>query len=101
MKTEIQIETIGNTQNIGDTNIITPYFCIVKAEGCLYDDGMNRAWLKPADLKYMFRLLDDDKETYFMGYCKNPDSFAPLDDYGASYGCTEIQYKVDRKWTTL
>ncbi len=52
-------------------------------------------------LKYMFRLLDDDKETYFLGYCEKDSSFAPLDDYGASYGCTEIQYKVNGRWTTL
>jgi hypothetical protein len=101
VKTEIQIDIIGNTHNIGDTNIITPDFCIVKAEKCLYEDNMSRAWLKPAAFKFMFRLLDDDKETYFLGYCEKDSSFAPLDDYGASYGCTEIQYKVNRRWTTL
>jgi hypothetical protein len=70
VKTEIKIEIIGNTHNIGDTNIITPDFCIVKAESCLYEDNMSRAWLKPAAFKFMFRLLDDDKETYFLGYCE-------------------------------
>ena len=100
MKTEIQVEVIGNTQNIGDTNDKNA-FCIVKADGCLYDDGMHRAWLKPANHKFMFRLLDDDKVVYFLGYSTLDSDFVPLDYYGKSYGCTEIQYKVNGRWTTL
>jgi hypothetical protein len=78
MKTEITVETIGNTQNIGDTNDKNA-FCIVKADGCLYDDGMHRAWLKPANHKFMFRLLDDDKVVYFLGYSTHESDFLPLD----------------------
>ncbi len=100
MKTEIQVEIIGNTKNIGDTND-KGAFCIVKADGCLYDDQMHRAWLKPANHKFMFRLLDDDKVVYFLGYSTLDSDFVPLDYYGESYGCTEIQYKVDGRWTTL
>ena len=103
MRTEIQIELIGDCYNIGDTHEITSRFCIAKADKCLYEDDCSRSWLKPADkgFDHFFRMLDDDGFVYFMGYCKNDSSFAPLDDYGTEYGCTEIQYKVDRKWTTL
>jgi len=100
VKTEITVEIIGNTKNIGETND-KGAFCIVKAEGCLYEDGMSRAWLKPENHKFMFRLLDDDKETYFLGYSTLDSDFVPLDYFGKDYGCTEIQYKVNRRWTTL
>jgi len=100
MKTEITVEIIGNTKNIGDTND-KGAFCIVKAEGCLYDDNMNRSWLKNPEHKFAFRLFDDDKALYFTGYSALDSDFVPLDYYGDSYGCTEIQYKVNGRWTTL
>jgi hypothetical protein len=107
VRKEIKVEIIGNCKNISDTNIKGD-FCIVKAESCLYDDDMARSWLKPQKYDYMFRLLDDDKCTYFLGYSKNhPEGnhadvvFEPLDEYGINYGCTEIQYKINGKWTTI
>jgi len=40
-----------------------------------------------------FRLLDDDDEVYFEGYqIPDRDEFAPLDEVGAGYGCTALQY---------
>jgi hypothetical protein len=53
-------------------------------------------------LPYQFRLLDDDGEVYYKGFCSCGSSFAPLDDYGMpDSGCTEIQYLVNGKWATL
>jgi hypothetical protein len=47
-----------------------------------------------------FRLLDDDGEVYFWGFMEHSDlhgtedrAFAPLDDLGRGYGCTELQYR--------
>lgn len=53
-----------------------------------------------------FRLLDGDRNVYFEGKCilddKNTTGFEPLDDYGRSCGCKEIQYKDgEGKWQTL
>ena len=53
-----------------------------------------------------FRLLDGDDEVYFLGemYSIDPGSetdFAPLDDFGAGFGCTSIQYKGETGWETL
>ena len=42
---------------------------------------------------FKFRLLDDDGIVYFYGRCTSDSSFAPLDNYGSAYGCTDIQYK--------
>ena len=56
-----------------------------------------------------FRLLDDDKEVYFVGLildsalngCEE-EAFAPLDSpLGTGFGCTEMQYRKDGKWETL
>ena len=55
-----------------------------------------------------FRLLDDDGEVYFEGLITEAalngpeeESFAPLDDFGRGYGCTELQYREGGKWVTL
>jgi len=51
-----------------------------------------------------FRLLDDDKEVYFVGYMEETKSealFYPLDTLGASYGCTEIQIFKNGLWSTV
>lgn len=59
----------------------------------------------PKDGLFKFRLLDDDGAIYFYGYCSSCDdeaAFEPLDEYGACYGCTEIQYKQSNgKYETL
>lgn len=44
-------------------------------------------------MPYRFKVLDDDGTVYFWGVCSDDSSFEPLDDVGAAYGCTEIQYK--------
>ena len=55
-----------------------------------------------------FRLLDDDRNPYYIGRCwstDGPDSqdmFAPLDDYGrADVGATTIQYRQHGRWRSL
>lgn len=45
-----------------------------------------------------FRMLDDDGEIYYYGYCLNQDDeegvFGPLEDFGTpNAGCADIQYK--------
>ena len=51
---------------------------------------------------HIFRMLDDDGEVYYIGYCSDDSSFDPLDDFGTpNAGCTEIQYKVNGKWEAL
>ena len=58
---------------------------------------------RPDAFNQYFRLLDDDGNVYFRGFQDpvNFDEFAPLDWYGESYGCTELQYKEDGKWISL
>ena len=62
------------------------------------DDGQEKRLNADKSKKglFKFRLLDDDGEIYFYGYsssCDDNAAFEPLDEYGACYGCTEIQYK--------
>jgi hypothetical protein len=48
-------------------------------------------------LPVRFRLLDDDREVYFMGRMEEED-FHPLDDFGMpGYGCTIIETSVNGK----
>lgn len=58
-----------------------------------------------ANPQFKFRLLDDDKEVYYIGFsddCDSERAFEPLDMFGAADGCTEIQYLNKRgKWETL
>lgn len=60
--------------------------------------GTHSAGTKEPTIK--FRLLDDDGKVYFVGMM-SAYSFAPLDNFGAGYGCTELQYWEDGHWTTL
>jgi hypothetical protein len=49
-----------------------------------------------SNFPHEFRLLDDDCEIYCYGYgatCDDEAAFAPLDEVGASYGCTSIEYR--------
>jgi hypothetical protein len=55
-----------------------------------------------------FRLLDDDGEIYFYGEWDGLNraewkAFAPLDEWGSAFGCTELQYKdkVSKEWKPL
>ena len=55
---------------------------------------------------WTFRLLDDDGEVYFEGVTTDilehaELAFAPLDEIGSGYGCTEMQYLSKGKWVTL
>ena len=43
-------------------------------------------------MPYRFRLLDGDGEVYFEGYSHDDSSFAPLDRFGAAFGCVQIDY---------
>lgn len=90
----------------------------------IIDDGKNNGQLGPSNCALTadeiqqhpnadeFRVLDDDGEVYWYGYFVDlasvnddvqPDGFEPLDDYGRSYGCTEIHYKCKDggKWEQL
>ena len=54
------------------------------------------------ELKYSFRVCDDDGVWYFSGKASRDDSFIPLDYLGADYGCTYIEYKnAAGKWEML
>jgi len=55
-----------------------------------------------------FRLLSDDGDIDFYGLMREKDlngsenrAFAPLDDLGYGYGCTELQYREAGEWKTL
>lgn len=54
---------------------------------------------------FSFQLRDDDDEPYFEGVstdCSSEEAFAPLDDFGAAYGCTSIWYQNERgAWEQL
>jgi hypothetical protein len=54
---------------------------------------------------FKFRMLDDDNEVYFEGYCTDNSSeyaFSPLDEFGMPcYGCTDIQYFENGRWESL
>ena len=62
-----------------------------------YPDG-----LKPKDLPYKFRLLDDDEIIYYYGKSSCNSSFAPLDDFGlGNAGCVDIQYYENGEYLSL
>ena len=46
--------------------------------------------------KHKFRLLDDDGGIYLYGISDSDLDFGPLDYFMPKYGCTEIQYFVDK-----
>ena len=53
------------------------------------------------NLKYDFRMYDDDGELYYKGKASHP-IFDPLDDFGMpNAGATEIRYKIKGRWETL
>ena len=58
------------------------------------------SWNTHTPTPFHFKLFDDDDELYFTGTCSEI-SFTPLDDYGAAFGCTYIQYYIDGHWRTL
>ena len=49
-----------------------------------------------------FKLKDDDGILYFRGKCLDDSSFSPLDEFGAAYGCTILEYRNnDGTWSAL
>ena len=81
-------------------------YCITKWTKAITDSGKDEYTNRLPQMKqkliekygnvpelYSFRLLDDDGEIYAYGKSTDPSSFAPLDRYMDSYGCTEIQYR--------
>ena len=69
------------------------------AEGKLI--GIKSHRFNPSNnLSYKFKLLDGDGEIYFEGVSDDLN-FDPLDDFGVGYCCTEIQYKIGRRWEAL
>ncbi len=57
------------------------------------EDGIIIKSLTSAEMPHKFRCLDDEGNIYFGGVSNNDSSFAPMDDYGADYGVTSIEYK--------
>lgn len=56
----------------------------------------SRTWRETRQTTFPFQLRDDDGEVYFEGVSMDSTSeaaFAPLDDFGAAYGCTSIWYQ--------
>lgn len=46
------------------------------------------------EMPHKFRMLDDDGNIYYYGFCSEDGDFSPLDDFGMpNAGATEIQYK--------
>jgi len=83
-------------------------FVMTKNTKHVSDSGIDetRQVTVPRQFGQKFRLLDDDDQVYFYGYMYNGeqdfDEFTPLDYYGASYGCTDLQYQdKDGKWKVL
>lgn len=80
------------------TNSGKPLFAITEDHLCepkFKATAKEVAELKAQGLTAKFRLLDDDRELYFVGYGRPLDKvsgFAPLDDYQPSHGCTMIEY---------
>ncbi len=60
------------------------------------EEPRTRTALERQKFYYNFKLYDDDKELYFIGYSDDNSTeraFEPLDCIGASYGCTDIKYR--------
>ena len=79
-------------------------FVITKNHPSVTDDGklkIRTDFVKTKEMKYKFRLYDDDGELYFSGYSSKMDSFVPLDYYGENFGCTRIDYYNEKKWSML
>lgn len=55
---------------------------------------------KGNDYNFAFKLLDADGIVYFRGLSNKKWTFEPLDDFGISYGCTEIKYWSENKYET-
>lgn len=72
-------------------------------EGFISNENCSKENLEKYGVKY--RLLDDDGMVYFEGFLITDDTeslFAPLDNHGEAYGCTEIQVlNKDKKWESV
>ena len=71
--------------------------------GYISNENCSKENLEKYGVEY--RLLDDDGIVYFEGFLITDDSeslFAPLDNHGEAYGCTEIQVRnKDKKWESV
>lgn len=77
----------------------------------IWGPGCGNEKPNPDELPDYFRLLDDDGEVYFYGKTnaltggsqnRCNSGFEPLDDLGAGYGCTSIEYRnASGKWEAL
>lgn len=50
--------------------------------------------------RFRFKLFDGDGIEYFTGISSSKWDFRPLDEFGLAYGCTEIKYLDNNKYTT-
>jgi len=56
----------------------------------------DRTTAEKISYPYYFELFDDDSILYARGYSndnQSDDLFEPLDNWGTSYGCTDIKYR--------
>lgn len=58
------------------------------------------AKLRNEKFKYKFKMFDDGILN-LEGLSTNSTTFDPLDDFGTSYGCTEIHYLINGKYQQL
>lgn len=69
------------------------------------DCRMTRKEIASHEKAQRFRLVDGDGEAccygYFVALDDTPSGFEPLDNYGESMGCVEIQYLEGGKYTSL
>ena len=72
--------------------------------------GPSTATMTPEEImnhpeRVFFQMRDADRELqamgYFIGEWDSEDGFGPLDDYGVSIGCVDIEYQIDKKWILL
>lgn len=72
-------------------------FLILKVNPEVADVGDDQLVIKEsqkvtAEHQFPFRIYDGDMLLCFEGVSTCNESFDPLDDFGASYGCTEIHW---------
>lgn len=54
-----------------------------------------------SNFRFIFRLVDGDRNVYFEGRSCRNDSFDPLDFFGSEFGCTDLQYLENGKFVSL
>lgn len=88
MGTSAWIVTLEHTTNAKGVEVQIPR--TITGPRIASEDEIRR--LKAGE-GHAFKIYDDDHVLYYVGRCLEPDSFAPLEDFGESAGgCTGIKY---------